>query len=81
MEVLYIYNPQNETVMASHQEEVEELFKRVTVEIPGVTTGRAISLESFKAAIDIMMDKAYKLGQLEGFHEAEGVVDQIFNRS
>lgn len=79
MEVLYIYNPQNET-MSDHQEEVMELFHTLTVEIPGITTGRVITLEAFNSAIDLMMSKAYHSGQMEGMYEAEDIVDQVFSR-
>lgn len=64
--------------MTPHEQEVQELYEKLTVEIPGITAGRAISLESFKTAIDLMMDKAYKHGQLEGFQRAEGIVHQVF---
>lgn len=64
--------------MTSHEEEVQQLYEKFTVEIPGISAGRAINLESFKTVIDLMMDKAYKYGQLEGFHEAEDIVDQVF---
>ena len=79
MEVLYIYNPQNETLMTPHEQEVQELYEKLTVEIPGVTSGRAIGLESFKAAIEIMMNKAYVYGQAEGFHEVEGMMNRVFS--
>lgn len=64
--------------MTPHEQEIQELYEQLTVEIPGITTGRAISLEIFKTAIDFMMVKAYKRGQLEGFQNAESIVDQVF---
>lgn len=78
VEVLYIYNPQNEALMTPHEQEVQELYEKLTVEIPGIKAGRAISLDSFQHAIDLMMNKAYKYGQFEGFQKAEGIVHQVF---
>lgn len=66
--------------MTSHEQEVRELYEKYSVEIPGITAGRAISFEGFKLAIDMMMDKAYNYGKAEGLHAAEDIVDQAFSK-
>ena len=81
MEVLYIYNPQIEPVMTPDEKELHQLFMSVTVAIPGVSSGRAIGYEAFKAAIEIMMNKASKVGELEGFEKAESIVHQVLTTS
>lgn len=78
MEVIYIYNPQNEA-MSPHDVEVEELFNQVTVPIPNLENTRAINLESFKMAIDMMMNKAYHFGEMAGFSQAESVVHRVLD--
>jgi hypothetical protein len=65
----------------SHEQEVIQLFKESTVEIPGIENVRAITLESFKIAIDRMMDQAYYYGINTAFSKAEGMVDDIINRA
>ena len=65
--------------MTVHEEEVQDLYQRFTIEIPGIKAGRAIGLESFTVAVKSMMEKAYKEGQMEGFSKAGNIVEEVFN--
>lgn len=64
---------------SEHEQEVKELFKKLTVEISG-TSLRAISYDGFKIAIDQMMNKAYYMGTQQGFDTVEAVLGKVFNR-
>lgn len=64
-----------------HDQEVKELFEKVTVEIPEGGGLRAITLEGFKIAIDQMMNKAFYYGGQQTLKVAEDVIDQVFNRT
>ena len=64
----------------THEQEVKELFEKVTVEIPQGGGLRAINLEGFKLAIDQMMNKAFYFGGQQTLRVAEDVIDQVFNK-
>lgn len=64
----------------THDEEVRELFEKVTVEIPECGGLRAINLQGFKLAIDRMMNKAFYMGSRQTLQSAEEVIDKVFNR-
>jgi hypothetical protein len=60
--------------------EVEELFEKVTVEIPGTDGLRAINLKSFKLAIDKMMNQAFYQGAKNSMESVEDIIERVFNR-
>lgn len=62
----------------THDQEVKELFERVTVKIPG-TDMYAINLEGFKIAIDQMMNKAFYYGGKNTIETVEDIMDKIYN--
>lgn len=62
-----------------HDQEVRELFEKVSVAIPE-TGMRAMNLEGFKVAVDIMMNKAFFYGSQQTLQSAEDVIDRVFNR-
>lgn len=68
------------TDLQSHDQEVKELFEKLSVEIPGVNGLRAMNLEAFKLGIDKMMNKAFYYGSQQTFQTAEDVIDRVFNR-
>jgi hypothetical protein len=63
----------------SHDVEVKELFEKLTVEIPGLTDTKAISLEAFKIGIDIMMNKAFYYGAQNSMNTVSEIMDLTFN--
>lgn len=65
--------------MSQHEQELLELFNKVTVPVPGSTEIHAINLDGFKRAIDWAMEKAYLLGQQEGLNKASAIVSETFN--
>lgn len=68
------------SVATPHEQEVKELFEKASVELPGSTELRVMSLDSFKTAINRMMNEAYYYGQMEGLRTAEGIVDGTFKK-
>lgn len=64
----------------SHDQEVQELYEKITAVIPGTDRFRAISLEGFTAAIDQMMNKAYYHGTQHSFQTVEAVMSRIFKK-
>lgn len=68
------------TDFTTHEQEVKELFEKVTVEIPNSGGLRAINLEGFKIAVDQMMNKAFFFGSQDTLKSAEDVIERVFNR-
>lgn len=64
----------------THEQEVKELFEKLSVEIPGTGGLRAMNLEAFKMGVDQMMNKAYFHGSRETLQTAEDIIDRVFNR-
>lgn len=64
--------------IATHEQEVTELFEKLTVEIPGGQGLRAINRESFKLAIDQMMNKAFYYGGKQVLQSTEDILDRVF---
>jgi hypothetical protein len=65
---------------ATHEQEVKELFEKLSVEMPGMQGLRAMSVESFKIAVDVMMNKAFVDGSTTALHTAEDIIYKVFNR-
>lgn len=64
----------------THDVEIIEIFHQISAEIPRSGGLRAISEEGFVVAVNAMMNKAYYYGQLNGFKEAEAVVDIVLSK-
>lgn len=62
-----------------HEVKIKELFSQLTAEIPGSTRFRAINAEGFKMAIDIMMNEAFYMGQMDAVEASESVFSQVFS--
>lgn len=63
----------------THDQEVKELFEKLTVEMPGTSGLRVINLEAFKIAIDQMMNKAFYYGGKQVLQSTEEIMDRVFN--
>jgi hypothetical protein len=64
---------------ATHEQEVKELFEKLSVEVPGMQGLRAMNIESFKLAVDVMMNKAFVDGSTTALHTAEHIINKVFN--
>jgi hypothetical protein len=64
----------------THEQEVKELFEKLSVEIPGTSGLRAINLEAFKMGVEQMMNKAYFFGSKQTLQTAEDIIDRVFNK-
>jgi hypothetical protein len=62
-----------------HKTEIKELFDQLTAAVPGSTAVRAISLDAFTVAIDIMMNKAFYHGQVNAIETTEEIMGKVFN--
>lgn len=78
MEDVEVLSPEQVEMQLTHDEEVKELFEKVTANIPG-TTMRAISLEGFTIAIDQMMNKAFYYGAQHSMGTVQDIMDRVFN--
>jgi len=64
-----------------HEVKIRELFSQLTAEIPGTVGFRAINAEGFKMAIEIMMNEAFYLGQMDAVEASESVFSQVFSHT
>lgn len=64
--------------MTQHEQDVKELFDKVTVPVPGSDKLHAITFESFTTAVEWIMTKGYYLGQQEGLNKASAIVQETF---
>ena len=64
----------------SHEQEVIELFDKVTAELPGKNQFRVITLDGFKIAIEQMMNKAFYHGQMNAIEATQSAFEEVFRR-
>lgn len=65
----------------THEDDVRELYEKLTVEIPGATSIRAINLQAFTAAIDQMMNKAFYYGTEHSMKSVHEIMDRVFSKN
>lgn len=64
----------------THDAEIIEIFHQISAEIPRSGGLRAVSEKGFIVAVNAMMNKAYYYGELNGFKEAEAVLNTVLSK-
>jgi hypothetical protein len=80
MEDVQVLSQEEVDVELTHDQEVKDLFEKVTVVIPNSGGLRAISLTGFQVAIELMMNKAFYQGARNSIVTVEDMMDKIYNR-
>lgn len=80
MEDVQVLSQEEVEIELTHEEEVKELFEKVTAVIPNSGGMRAISYSGFKVAIDHMMNKAFYHGARNSIETVESMMDRIYNQ-
>lgn len=62
------------------EQEIKELFEKISVEIPGTQGLRALNLEAFKLGVNQMMNKAFVEGSNNALSTASAIINQVFNQ-
>ena len=65
---------------ATHEQDIKNLFERISVEIPGTQGLRALNLEAFKLGVDQMMNIAFVEGSTEALYTASDIINRVFNK-
>lgn len=78
MENVEVLSPEQLEMELTHDQDVKELFEKVTAKIPG-TELRAINLDGFKVAIDQMMNKAFYYGAQHSMGTVQDIMEKVFN--
>lgn len=65
-------------IAIEQKEDVKELFESMSVQIPDLPDLRAMSFETFKIAVDKMMNEAFYSGVQHGMSTVENIMDSVF---
>jgi|688.fasta_scaffold1914896_1 hypothetical protein len=64
----------------TNEEEIRELFEKLSVEVPGTNGLRAMNLQAFKLGVDKMMNQAFVEGSQNSLKTAEDIINRVFNK-